>query len=89
MDLEARNRWNEYSAAKDIMFEHTDTDESPWWVVPSDDKESARLNCISHLLSTVDYKDVIPEPKPLKERQKPRDLERPPIENQRIVPLLY
>lgn len=89
MDLEARSRWNEYSAAKDIMFEHTDTDQSPWWVVPSDNKKSARLNCISHLLSTIDYKDVIPKPKPLKKRQKPSDLARPPIEHQRFVPLIY
>jgi len=52
MDLAARDKWNEYASAKDIMFEHTDTDETPWWVVPSDDKKSARLNCISHLLAS-------------------------------------
>ena len=39
MDLAARDKWNEYASAKDIMFEHTDTDETPWWVVPSDDKK--------------------------------------------------
>lgn len=89
MDLKARSLWNEYSAAKDIMFEHTDTDESPWWVVPSDHKKSARLNCISHLLSQFDYKDVIPTPKPLGRRQKTSNLSRPPIESQRIVPLRY
>jgi polyphosphate kinase 2 len=89
MDLQARNLWNEYSAAKDEMFAHTDIDESPWWVVPSDHKKSARLNCISHLLSQFDYKDVIPKPPALGKRPKARDLVRPPMEAQRIVPLRY
>lgn len=89
MDLKARTLWNEYSAAKDIMFEHTDTDESPWWVVPSDHKKSARLNCISHLLSQFDYTDVVPKPEPLGPRPEPSDLSRPPLENQRIVPIMY
>ncbi|WNK01197.1 polyphosphate kinase 2 [Thalassospiraceae bacterium LMO-JJ14] len=89
MDLKARTMWGEYSIAKDIMFEHTDVDESPWWVVPSDHKKSARLNCISHLLSQFDYVDVIPEPPPLGKRPKHTDPQRPPIEMQRIVPLRY
>ena len=89
MDLAARDKWNEYGSAKDIMFEHTDTDETPWWVVPSDDKKSARLNCISHLLSLFPYVDVSPKLTRLKRRQKPSDLVRPPIENQRLVPMRY
>ncbi len=89
MDLAARDKWNEYASAKDIMFEYTDTDETPWWVVPSDDKKSARLNCISHLLSLFPYVDVSPKPPRLKKRQKPSDLLRPPIENQRLVPIRY
>lgn len=89
MDLKARMLWNEYSAAKDIMFEHTDTDESPWWVVPSDHKKSARLNCIHHFLSLFDYRDVVPKPKPLGRRPKSVDLPRPPMETQRIVPLRF
>lgn len=89
MDLETRMRWNEYSVAKDIMFERTDVDDTPWWVVPSDSKKSARLNCITHLLSQFDYKDVIPRPKALKKRPKANDLTRPPIENQRIIPLIF
>lgn len=89
MDLETRMRWNEYSVAKDIMFEHTDVDDTPWWVVPSDSKRKARLNCISHLLSQFDYKDVIPRPKALKKRPKANNLNRPPIENQKIIPLIY
>jgi polyphosphate kinase 2 len=89
MDLAARDKWNEYASAKDIMFEHTDTDETPWWVVPSDDKKSARLNCISHLLSQFPYVDVSPKLTRLKKLQKPSDLVRPPIENQRLVPMRY
>lgn len=49
MDLESRQRWAAYSRAKDEMFAYTDTKHCPWWVVPSDDKKRARLNCISHL----------------------------------------
>jgi polyphosphate kinase 2 len=89
MDLQARSLWNEYSAAKDIMFDHTDVDESPWWVVPSDDKKSARLNCISHLLSQFDYANVIPTPPRLGKRPKPSDLPRPPMDTQKIVPQKY
>lgn len=89
MDLKARSLWNEYSAAKDVMFEFTDTDESPWWVVPSDHKKSARLNCISHLLSQIDYSDVIPKPGKLGKRPKASDLTRPPMAQQRIVPIRY
>ncbi|GAL23853.1 transcriptional regulators LysR family [Vibrio variabilis] len=58
MDLESRNRWAEYSEAKDTMFSYTDTKQCPWWVVPSDDKKRARLNCISHLLSQIEYQEV-------------------------------
>ncbi len=58
MDLESRRRWAEYSEAKDKMFNYTDTKQSPWWVVESDDKKRARLNCISHLLSCIDYQEV-------------------------------
>ena len=57
MDLEARSRWVEFSRAKDEMFEHTDTDASPWWVVESDDKRRAHLNAITHLLSQVPYEE--------------------------------
>ncbi len=51
MDIESRERWEDYSFAKDEMFAYTDTKQSPWWVVDGEDKRSARLNCISHLLS--------------------------------------
>ena len=55
MDLEAQPRWYDYSRARDEMFEHTDIPEAPWYVVPSNDQKTARLNCIAHLLSHFDY----------------------------------
>jgi polyphosphate kinase len=58
MDLESFARWYEYSRARDMMLEATDTDEAPWHIVQSDDKRRARLNCISHLLSLIPYKKV-------------------------------
>jgi polyphosphate kinase len=58
MDVESWKRWYEYSLARDLMFESTDIREAPWNVIRSDDKKSARLNCIAHLLSTIPYKKV-------------------------------
>ena len=55
MDLPSRTRWYEYSRARDMMLEATDTETVPWHIVRSDDKKRARLNCISHLLSLVHY----------------------------------
>lgn len=57
MDLESRARWVDYSEAKDKMFVHTDTPTSPWWVVDADDKRRARLNCIQHLLGSIEYEE--------------------------------
>lgn len=89
MDLEARSRWVEYSKAKDIMFQHTDTKQSPWWVVEADSKRRARLNCISHLLSMIPYEDLTPEPIDLPERQDNIGYVRPPINDQTFVPERY
>ena len=61
MDLQSRDRWVEYSKAKDFMFAHTDIKQAPWFVVNSDNKKAARINCITHLLSLIDYKDLTPE----------------------------
>jgi polyphosphate kinase 2 len=55
MDLQAQPRWYDYSRARDAMFEHTNIPEAPWYVVPSNDQKSARLNCIAHLLEQFDY----------------------------------
>ena len=57
-DLCSRSKWFEYSRAHDIMFDATDTEFAPWYIVPSDDKRRARLNCISHLLSLIPYEKV-------------------------------
>jgi len=89
MDLEARSRWVDYSRAKDEMFGHTDTDESPWWVVEADDKRCARLNCISHLLSQVAYNEVEHDLITLPPRQADQGYMRPPIGEQRFVPAVY
>jgi polyphosphate kinase len=56
MDLPSRTRWYDYSRARDAMLEATDTEEAPWYIIRSDDKKRARLNCISHFLSLVPYK---------------------------------
>ncbi len=58
MDLPSRSRWYDYSKARDLMLEATDTKHEPWYILLSDDKRRARLNCISHLLSLIPYKDV-------------------------------
>jgi polyphosphate kinase 2 len=57
-DLYSRSKWFEYSQARDIMLEATDTEFAPWYIVPSDDKRRARLNCISHLLSLIPYEKL-------------------------------
>jgi polyphosphate kinase len=89
MDLRSRERWLDYSKAKDDMFAHTDTRESPWWVVDADVKRHARLNCISHLLSMVPYEDLTPEPIELPPRKDHGRYVRPPITDQRFVPARY
>ena len=91
MDMEARNRWQAYSRAKDDMLVHTDIDQARWYVVNSDDKKRAHLNCIAHLLSLLPYKDVAPNKMKLPKR-KPEMREgyaRPPLEIQNFVPEIY
>jgi polyphosphate kinase 2 (PPK2 family) len=58
MDLPSRTRWYDYSRARDIMLKKTDTDVAPWYIVRSDDKKTARLNTIAHLLSLIPYKKL-------------------------------
>ncbi|MCP5071731.1 MAG: polyphosphate kinase 2, partial [Rhodobacteraceae bacterium] len=86
MDLESRKRWVDYSRAKDLMFSHTDIKQAPWYVVSSDVKKHARINCISHLLSLIPYKDLTPEPITLEDRPQQRGYVRPPMEDQTFVP---
>ncbi len=86
MDLESITRWEDYSRAKDEMFVHTDTPEAPWYVVESEDKRTARINMIAHLLSTVPFHDVTRPPLDLPKRPPSRGYERPPREMQTQVP---
>ncbi len=70
MDLPSRERWYAYSRARDLMLEATDTEWAPWYIVPSDDKRQARLNCIAHFLSLIPYRKVNREPVELPRRSK-------------------
>ena len=89
MDLQSREKWVEYSKAKDIMFAHTDIKQAPWFVVNADNKKRARLNTISHLLSSILYKNIKPKPIKLPARQKKMGYVRPPFEDQNFVPEKY
>ena len=89
MDLESRRRWVAYSKAKDEMFAHTDIKQAPWYVVDADAKKHARLNCISHLLSMVDYEDLTPESIELPKREDAGAYVRPPFSEQTLVPAAY
>jgi polyphosphate kinase 2 len=89
MDLKSREKWVDYSKAKDEMFKHTDIRQAPWYTVEADDKRRARLNCIAHILSLVPYEDATPKPLKLPPRQPPDDsYVRPPKSDQNIVPNL-
>ncbi|MBX3500036.1 MAG: polyphosphate kinase 2 [Alphaproteobacteria bacterium] len=89
MDLESRKRWVDYSRAKDIMFEHTDRDETPWYVVNADNKKKARLNCIRHILDTLPYKDMRPVEIEVPPRQEDDGYKRPKMSTQRFVEEVY
>lgn len=88
IDLQARAHWVDYSEAKDEMFAYTDTKDSPWWVVEANDKRSARLNVISHLLSLVPYERLRFDDVKLPPRQQ-RAYVRPPKSDQVAVPVRY
>jgi polyphosphate kinase 2 len=85
-DLYSRTKWVEYSRAKDDMFVHTDIPESPWFTVEADDKRSARLNCIAHLLSRIPYKEKKLEKIKIPPRQPNEGYERPPRNIYTYVP---
>jgi polyphosphate kinase 2 len=89
MDLESRDRWVEYSKAKDEMLAHTNIPEAPWFTVEADDKKRARLNCIHHILSKVPYQDMTPDPLELPPRKPAGDYTRPPRNEQFYVPNYY
>lgn len=89
VDIESRNKWVEFSMAKDKMFSYTDTKQSPWYVVEGDDKKRARLNCIHHLLSQIEYKDLTPEKIKLPPLKHDVAYVRPPKGEQTHVPEVY
>lgn len=89
MDLESRERWVEYSRAKDEMFKYTDTKHSPWYVVPADNKKRARLNCISHFLGMIPYQELPYEKIVLPKRKEEHGYMRPPMSSQTFVPDKY
>jgi len=86
MDLESITRWEDYSRSKDEMFVHTDIVEAPWYVVESDDKRSARINMIAHLLTTIPYQDVQPAKLALPHRPATQGYIRMPKDLQSYVP---
>ncbi len=87
MDLQARDRWVEFSRAKDAMLAATDTDAAPWWVVEGDVKKRARLNVMSDLLTQVPYEDLTPPAPELPPRAPiDRSVERLPFSDQRLIP---
>ena len=89
MDLESRLRWVDYSKAKDQMFAHTDIKQAPWYVVNSDNKKLARLNCIAHFLSMIEYEDLTPPLMELPTRDDGVGYVRPPMTDQTFVPEVY
>ena len=89
MDLASRDKWEEFSMAKDTMFSYTDIKQAPWFVVNANDKMRARLNCIHHLLSQIPYEDLSPKPVELKPRKRSTGYMRPPIQDQTFVPEVY
>ena len=88
MDLEEHRRYVEYSMAKDTTFQYTDIKQAPWYVVPSDDKRRARLNCMSHILAQIPYEDLVPDPVEIPARED-KGYIRPPVQDQTFVEQLY
>ena len=86
MDLQSRVRWEQYTKAKEEMFERTNIEEAHWYIVEGDDKKKARLNCISHLLSLVPYTDVEHEDIVLPERLFDPNYERKTLPENLYVP---
>lgn len=89
MDLDSRDRWEEYSRAKDEMFAHTNIPEAPWFTVNANDKRRSRLNLIHHILRKIPYQDITPDPFELPARRPATGYVRPPINEQFFVPEVY
>jgi polyphosphate kinase 2 len=89
MDLESRRLWEAYTKAKEAMLGRTHIPEARWWVVHADDKKAARLNCITHLLSQIQYNDVPRQPVKLPDRVHNPAYNRGPIPQEMYVPAVY
>jgi polyphosphate kinase 2 len=89
MDLESRQRWVDYSRAKDVMLEYTDRKQTPWYIVNADEKKRARLNCIAHLLHQIPYKDLRPTRVKVPPLQRNHGYKRPKKSAQRWIPERY
>ena len=90
MDLPSRSKWYEYSKARDMMLDATDVEHAPWYVLPSDDKRRARLNCIAHLLSLIPYEEVPREDVKLPKRSKTGEYDdTATLRGRRFVPERY
>ena len=89
MDLQSRRRWEDYTKAKETMFERTHIPEAPWWVVEGNNKKRARLNCIAHLLEQIPYDEVPREEVELPERKRDDEYYREPIPQDMYVPPRY
>jgi polyphosphate kinase len=85
MDLESHRRWYDYSRARDAMLTATDIATAPWYIVPSNDKKRARLNCIADILSRIPYKDIPYMPPKLPGRQKPKGYQESKVQHQVIA----
>ena len=89
MDLQSRRRWEDYTKAKETMFERTHIPEAPWWVVEGNNKKRARLNCVAHLLEQIPYKEVPRDEVELPERKRDDEYYREPIPDDMYVPPRY
>ena len=89
MDLQSRIRWEQYTRAKEEMFERTNIPEAPWYIVEGNDKKRARLNCMHHLLRQIPYTDVPHETAVLPERVFNPNYERKTLPDELYVPEVY
>jgi len=89
MDLQSRRRWEDYTKAKETMFERTHIPEAPWWVVEGNNKKRARLNCIAHLLEQIPYKEIPRDEVELPNRKRDDEYYREPIPDDMYVPPRY
>ena len=89
VDLMARIHWEKYTKAKEVMFKRTNTKEAPWYIVEGNDKKRERLNCITHILSKIPYKDVEHDKVELPERVFNPDYERKTLPDELYVPKFY